>query len=298
MKISLIIPAYQRPTSLQRVILAIQKQIRQPDEFIVVVRDSDSPNHDVLQEHPTIQKVVVCKPRLTPALNAGLRAATGEIVIFTDDDTEPLPDWIEIIEQTYIKNPNLGGLGGRDIIVNTTPSSGPIGRINFWGKPYGLHHLGMGKPQMVQTLKGANMSYRRNLISGFLENLKGDQAFNEMYLAHQVLKQKQTILYDPEIQVLHHVALRSEHDRAQLQNMPNMAFNIAYTYGLTRSPAFMIKFLFFCMVIGFSQVPGLIKATQLILKGQWSMYYWMLRCWGALISGTCQAILKHQNHEK
>ena len=298
MKISLIIPAYQRPESLERVIASIEKQTRQPDQFIVVVRDTDFSNHQVLQKSPHIQKIVVSKAGLTPALNAGLKVATGEIVLFTDDDTEPLANWIEKIEILYLKNSNVGAVGGRDVIAKTHPVPGPIGRINFWGKPYGLHHLGMGKLQRVQTLKGANMSYRRNLISGFLENLKGDHAFNEVYVAQQVLKQNYQILYDPEIQVVHHVALRNEHSRSQLQNMPNMAFNMAYTYGLSYRPMFVLRFLFFCTLVGFSQVPGFMKATQIALKGQWSIYFWMLRCWHELIGGTYQAILKHSSNEK
>jgi glycosyltransferase involved in cell wall biosynthesis len=50
---------------------------------------------------------------LSRARNAGLHAARGEILAFTDDDCIPSPDWLSEIVVQFARDPALAGLGGR-----------------------------------------------------------------------------------------------------------------------------------------------------------------------------------------
>ena len=50
---------------------------------------------------------------ISRARNAGLRAAQGDILAFTDDDCLPSPDWVSVIHGELARDPELAGLGGR-----------------------------------------------------------------------------------------------------------------------------------------------------------------------------------------
>jgi glycosyltransferase involved in cell wall biosynthesis len=46
------------------------------------------------------------------ARNAGIRNATGDIVAFMDDDGVADEDWLKYIEIPFIRDPNVGVVGG------------------------------------------------------------------------------------------------------------------------------------------------------------------------------------------
>ena len=100
---SVVIPTYRRPELLERVLEALAKQDLPPDEFEVIVCDDAGSEETHAQverwraAHPiTIAYVSAATPRRGPAAmrNAGWRAARGEVIAFTDDDTIPEPDWL------------------------------------------------------------------------------------------------------------------------------------------------------------------------------------------------------------
>jgi glycosyltransferase involved in cell wall biosynthesis len=103
MRCSVVIPTYQRPDLLSRVLDALATQTLAPDEFeIIVCDDAGSEETRALVErwrdaHPiSISYINGPTPKQGPAAmrNAGWRRARGEVIAFTDDDTVPDPDWL------------------------------------------------------------------------------------------------------------------------------------------------------------------------------------------------------------
>jgi glycosyltransferase involved in cell wall biosynthesis len=100
---SVVIPTYQRPELLGRVLDALATQTLPPDEYEIIVCD-DAGSDDTMRQveqwraaHAVpITYVRRPTPRQGPAAmrNAGWRAARGEVIAFTDDDTIPDPDWL------------------------------------------------------------------------------------------------------------------------------------------------------------------------------------------------------------
>ena len=94
MLITVIIPACGRPTELARCLRAL------PAGADVIVTD-DSPDDAVRQmlarDFPRVQHLA--GPRKGPAANRnhGARAATGDWLVFLDDDCVPQPGWLEAI---------------------------------------------------------------------------------------------------------------------------------------------------------------------------------------------------------
>lgn len=99
-RVSVVIPTHDRPDGIVRAIAALRAQTLPDDEFeIVVVDDGSGPETPrALQglQGPRL-RVVRHEQAGGPAQarNAGWRAATGELVAFTDDDCEPGPRWLE-----------------------------------------------------------------------------------------------------------------------------------------------------------------------------------------------------------
>ena len=164
MKISVIVPTYHRPKDLARCLEALQKQNRQPDEVLVTVRDTDTETWTLFASfNPqllplSIIKVTVSVPGVVAAMNAGMDAACGDIIAFTDDDATPHTDWLERIEAHFLSDSNIGGVGGRDWVYHGTQleegEREVVGQVQWFVRVIGGHHLGVGEARQVDVLKG------------------------------------------------------------------------------------------------------------------------------------------------
>jgi GT2 family glycosyltransferase len=93
---SVVIPTRNRPQGLQRCLEALRGQ-RTDRAFEVVVVDDGSEPPVEAEEFGWDALGVVRAGGHGPARarNAGLALARGPLVLFTDDDTEPVPTWVE-----------------------------------------------------------------------------------------------------------------------------------------------------------------------------------------------------------
>jgi glycosyltransferase involved in cell wall biosynthesis len=101
---SIIICTRNRSDSLRRTLAAIAGvtiPAGMSAEVIVVDNgSSDDTEAVVLQarlENPAVKYVVEPEPGQCRARNRGIAEATGDIVIFTDDDVIPVPDWLAML---------------------------------------------------------------------------------------------------------------------------------------------------------------------------------------------------------
>lgn len=95
--ISVIVPAYNAAGTIDRCLSALARQTvpRECYEIIVVDDGSSDDTSARVQEHDCVE--LLTQARAGPALarNRGVQHGRGEIVLFTDADCEPSPDWIE-----------------------------------------------------------------------------------------------------------------------------------------------------------------------------------------------------------
>jgi GT2 family glycosyltransferase len=224
MDITVIVPTYRRPRDLERCLGAIARQTQPPSQLILVVRDTDRETRDFLATNPipglVWQVVTVVAPGMIAAMNAGMAEATGEVVAFTDDDAAPHAHWLEKIAQTFAQDPQIGGVGGRDYVYvgdRLLDGAEPIvGKVQWFGRVIGNHHLGTGTAREVDVLKGVNMSYRRTALGDrrFDGRLRGSgaQPHNELAMCLHLRRQGWRLIYDPEIAVDHFPAQRGAGD--------------------------------------------------------------------------------------
>ncbi|MBS1189738.1 MAG: rane-anchored glycosyltransferase [Rhodocyclaceae bacterium] len=104
-QLSVVVPTYLRPDLLEKCLEALLVQRLEPAAYEILVVDdarSDTTRFyvaDFARRHPGSPRLRYLRPpdgRRGPAAarNAGWRAATGDIVAFTDDDTLPAVDWL------------------------------------------------------------------------------------------------------------------------------------------------------------------------------------------------------------
>lgn len=113
MKISVVIPTYNRKQSLHRCLCSFRAQTLPRDQWeVIVVNDG---GEDVSETVAAFEKdfPVSChhQPNQGPATarNNGARLAAGRFIAFTDDDCEPAPDWLEMIQKTAADRRLIGG---------------------------------------------------------------------------------------------------------------------------------------------------------------------------------------------
>lgn len=102
MDASIIICTYNRADSLGETLQAIQGLIPAPGrQWEVVVVDNNSKDHtrqvveDFQQRLPCLRYEFEGQQGLSHARNRGVTATTGAVLLFTDDDVIPEPDWLE-----------------------------------------------------------------------------------------------------------------------------------------------------------------------------------------------------------
>lgn len=221
MKISVLVATYSRDEYLKNCLDSIFNQIRKPDELIVVYRPEDSGTRSLLDNVKNnvplkmrFISVLVSEPGVISANNAGMKEVTGDILVFIDDDAVAEKDWLLRIEKHYLENPSVGAVGGRDIIHEPDGRiidgyTDVVGKLTWYGRFIGCHHLRSDGARYVDVLKGCNMSFRYNLIEHSCDtNFIGDACNYETDICFQIAKKGYKLLYDSSIIVHHFVAPR------------------------------------------------------------------------------------------
>src|SRR6266568_1795073 len=156
MKVTVIVPTYQRPGYLKGCLEGLLTQSRPADQVVVVRREEDKDAHAILQafSNAELDEVTVDEPGVLVALHRGLKTASGEIIAFMDDDAAPHADWLERL-LAHLDEPAVGGVGGRDLWVSDEAhrdeQTEDVGRVTRWGKLVGNHHIGIGPARDVMV---------------------------------------------------------------------------------------------------------------------------------------------------
>jgi cellulose synthase/poly-beta-1,6-N-acetylglucosamine synthase-like glycosyltransferase len=278
LSVSVVVPSYRRPQDLKRCLEALRAQTRTLDEVVVVLREDDLESRAVVQQlqpGQPIQIVLVREPGQVHALNCGLQASRGDIIAITDDDAAPRPQWLERTVCAFEQDSRVGGVGGRDWVHHggrvESGMNPVVGRLQWFGRSIGNHHLGAGEAREVHFLKGANMSYRRAAIGPlrFDTRLRGSgaQVCNDMAFSLSVRRRGWKLIYDPEAAVDHFPAERFDEDRRGSVSglaCENAAFNYALVVSEAVGPLRASIFLIWAVTVGTRGAPGLLQVVRLL----------------------------------
>lgn len=107
MRISVVIPAYNRAELLPATLQSVLAQSLPPDEIIVVDDGSLDDTPAVLRSYaPRVQNLRIANSGDLAARNAGVRAASGELVAFCDSDDLWRPGYVAAMAELWRAEPS------------------------------------------------------------------------------------------------------------------------------------------------------------------------------------------------
>jgi cellulose synthase/poly-beta-1,6-N-acetylglucosamine synthase-like glycosyltransferase len=279
--IGVLIPTYKRSEELLRCLAALEQQTHPADDVILVVREDDLETKAAVNGCATkslpIRIVGVTTPGLVAARNAGIDACKTDVLAMIDDDTSPHTLWLARVLEDFRNDPALGGLGGRDRCFDGEAfderQMPVVGKLQWFGRVIGNHHLGFGDLREVDVLKGANMSYRAQALENTRcdQRLKGSgaQPSEDISLCVAVKRNGWKLAYDPQAVVDHYPGRRAEvrHYGGVMAIKDPTAFqNFAYNEVLgiwgALSPLRRVFFFVWSVLIGTGVCPGFVQAIR------------------------------------
>ena len=117
MKITVVIITKDRPFQLKNALDSLSAQTRKADEVVVVENRAGASREvcRIIEEcKPKLNIYFVLEPciGIPLARNAGVRAATGDIIAFLDDDCVADSNWLKTLETPFLRDKTIGMVGG------------------------------------------------------------------------------------------------------------------------------------------------------------------------------------------
>ncbi|MCW2699962.1 MAG: glycosyl transferase family 2 [Blastococcus sp.] len=171
--LTVVVCAYtlERWNDIRAAVASLRHQTRPADQVVLV---SDC-NAELLERAREAFPDVVCVPNgetpgLSGARNTGVRAATGDVVAFLDDDAAADPDWVARMLDAYA-DPQVAGVGGHVVPAWQAPRPAWFPEEFLW--VVGCSYRGLPTERAeIRNPIGANMSFRRTVfgsVGGFDE---------------------------------------------------------------------------------------------------------------------------------
>ncbi|MEQ1507198.1 MAG: glycosyltransferase [Myxococcota bacterium] len=199
MQLAIVLATVDRPDAVRRVITDVRGQLRPGDE-LVVIDQSATPI-----EAPDVRVIARSERSLPAARNAGIAATTAPIVVFFDDDVALHPGCLDAHRAAYA-DPTVGGAVGR--IVEATLRPNARSTTNRVGRTGRIRTRLDGDAEVaIETLKGANMSLRRQALAEvgpFDPAYLGTALLEDADLSTRVRRAGWALRYLPTAAVDHH----------------------------------------------------------------------------------------------
>jgi glycosyltransferase involved in cell wall biosynthesis len=103
----------EREALLRGCVRSLLSGVRAPDEVLVVVDQNPALEASVASWLPPAARLLRSASRgISASRNAGMRAATSEVVAFVDDDAVVEPDWLARVMDPFEASSDVIGAGG------------------------------------------------------------------------------------------------------------------------------------------------------------------------------------------
>lgn len=166
--VSVLIPTYNRRSSLGKALAALNLQTlpARDYEVIVCIDGSQDGTRELVESYRprySLRFVWQSNQGRATARNAGIRIAHGELLVFIDDDMSPVPEFLEAHVRAHAAGERLGVLGPVPIEVTTCSTS----TVRYIGAKFNAHLRKLADPAYEIKLRdfySGNFSIRSDVL--------------------------------------------------------------------------------------------------------------------------------------
>ncbi|MEW6145842.1 MAG: glycosyltransferase [Thermodesulfobacteriota bacterium] len=249
-KVSIVIPTYQRCDSLKRLLTALNAQSFPQHEFEVIVSidGSEDGSKEMIDNFkaPYLLRYIWERNRgKAAACNSGIRAASSDLVIILDDDMEPSAELVGSHYAAHQIDPHVCIVGAAPIKLD--PNASPtIGQIT---DKFNTHLEKLSRPDYnlrIWDFYGGNFSIRKSVITevGLFDESYKSYGYEDVEFAYRLLNRGIKIIFNPYAMCIQHYdddfkglaykTINSGKNAVQLVNLHPDTFNelklIEYNY--------------------------------------------------------------------
>src|SRR5438034_5235748 len=174
-------------------------KLEYPDYEVIVVDDGSKDRTAAIAGEFGFRVISTENRGLSNARNAGLEAATGEIVAYIDDDAYPDPHWLTYLAARFLSTSHAA-VGGPNL---APPGDGPIAEC-IARAPGGPVHVLLSDCE-AEHIPGCNMAFRKaclEAIGGFDPQFR--TAGDDVDVCWRLQKRGWTLGFSPAAMVWHH----------------------------------------------------------------------------------------------
>ncbi|MEO7521063.1 MAG: glycosyltransferase [Gemmatimonas sp.] len=197
-RVSVVCCTYNGTRTLRDTLEALQR-VDYPSYEVIVVDDGSTLDVHSIASQYDVTYIRTENRGLSSARNTGMRAATGEIVAYIDDDAYPDPQWLTYLAATF-KTTAFVGVGGPNIPPG---DDGPIADCVAHA-PGGPVHVLLDDRE-AEHIPGCNMAFRKSAleaIDGFDASFR--VAGDDVDLCWRLQQRGWKIGFSPMAVVWHH----------------------------------------------------------------------------------------------
>lgn len=257
LKVSVVIPTYNRDKCLSELLLCLYKQDYHSFEVLIIDQSEllTSEKQEIINHCPDYVKYYHIEDRgRSLAKNYGILYSEGDLILFCDDDILVPNNFISTHVSTYHRDKKIGAVSCRlvedgqpAISVKRPLSTTAYGRlINV---PYSTESC------YVTSLNGGNMSFRKEVLDevGFFEEyFSGTSMVEEPDIAYRIIQIGYKIYFNASITVMHY----PQHN-GNIAEMKNKRadwfyfyfYNLSIFYLKYKRYTNMILVLFYCLLL-------------------------------------------------
>ena len=197
-KVSVIVCTFNGSRTLSECLGSFLR-LEYPNYEVIVVNDGSTDATAKIAHSYGFRVITTENQGLASARNTGLKAATGEIVAYIDDDAYPDPDWLRYLASTFMNTKHVG-VGGPNI---APPGDGSIAECvaHSPGNPV---HILLSDTE-AEHIPGCNMAFRKTAleaIGGFDPQFR--IAGDDVDVCWRLQQKGWTLGYSPGAMVWHH----------------------------------------------------------------------------------------------